>query len=219
MPWIKPLADWMSLRGRLAYYWAKLAKKARLAAVTGSLVDRTSKVEPGSSFVASSMGRHSFCGYDCEIAHASIGSFTSIANGVVVGGGRHPLEWVGMSPVFYSGRDSVTAKFSEHDRAPPRRVEIGHDVWIGRNAIVLPGVTVGHGAVVGAGAVVTRNVPPYAIVAGNPATVLRYRFDESTIGKLLTLAWWDMPDAELRRVAATFKNPEAFLRLMDRDGE
>ncbi|MFO1268773.1 MAG: antibiotic acetyltransferase, partial [Rubrivivax sp.] len=116
----------------------KLLRKARLTAVKGSSVHATSKLEAGTMFYASTMQKHSFCGYDCDIYHADIGSFVSIANGVVIGGGRHPMEWVGMSPVFYEGRDSVRAKFSTHARPPPQRVRIGHDVWIGRSAIVLP---------------------------------------------------------------------------------
>lgn len=203
-----------SLRSRrigIAYYLAKLLKKARLAAIKDSDVHPTSKVEPGTAFVRSSMGKHSFCGYDCEISHARIGSYTSIANGVIIGGGRHPMEWVGMSPVFYEGRDSVRKKFSEHARVPPREVVIGHDVWIGRSAIILPGVSIGHGAVVGAGAVVTKAVPPYAIVAGNPARVLRYRFAEDVIARLLAIEWWQMDEAELERLAAHFTDVEAFL--------
>ena len=70
---------------------------------------------------------------------------------------------------------------------------IGHDVWLGSGAIVLSGVTIGHGAVVAAHAVVTRDVPPYAIVGGNPAKVIRYRFDEETVAALLEAPWWDLP--------------------------
>lgn len=170
---------------KLKYYLSKLLKKLRLSAVSGSKVDINSKVESGTSFINSSMGRHSFCGYDCDIFHADIGSFTSIASGVILGGARHPMEWLGMSPVFYKGRDSIKTKFVEFELPPPKRVTIGNDVWIGRNAIVLPGVSVCDGAVVGAGAVVTKDVPPYAVVAGNPARVIKYRFDEVLIAELM----------------------------------
>ncbi len=121
------------------------------------------------------------------------------------------MEWVGMSPVFYEGRDSVKAKFSQHARPPAQRVLIGHDVWIGRSAIVLPGVTVGDGAVVGAGAVVTKDVPPYAIVAGNPAQLIRYRFDEPTVQRLQATAWWLLDDAALRRLGPHTNNVQKFL--------
>lgn len=201
---------------RLAYYWSKLLKKSRLAAARGSVVHPSSKLESGTSFYASTMGRHSFCGYDCDVHCADIGSFVSIANGVVIGGGRHPMEWVGMSPVFYEGRDSVKAKFAEHPRDAVRRVGIGHDVWIGRSAIVLAGVQIGHGAVVGAGAVVTRDVPPYAIVAGNPARHIRYRFDEPTRQRMLASRWWDLDDAALRELGPQVRDVAAFLESIER---
>jgi len=165
------------------------------------------------------MDRHSFCGYDCDIANADIGSFVSIANSVVIGGGRHPMEWVGMSPVFYAGRDSVKAKFSQHVRAPAHRVRIGHDVWIGRSAIVLPGVEIGNGAVVGAGSVVTKSVPPYAIVAGNPARLIRYRFDDVVVKRLLACHWWTFSDADLHRLGPYFNDVSKFLEIIERENK
>lgn len=197
----------------------KLMRKLRLKAVRASTVHRTSKLESGTMFYFSTMQRHSFCGYDCDIAHADIGSFVSIANGVVIGGGRHPMEWVGMSPVFYEGRDSVKAKFSTHARAPGKKVVIGHDVWIGRSAIVLPGVVVGDGAVVGAGTVVTKDVPPYAIVAGNPARLVRHRFDDATVRRLLASAWWLLDEAHLLRLGAHVTDVNEFLNQIERGGE
>lgn len=101
----------LSLTRRLVF---KCVQKLHLTAEKGSKVHWSSKLEAGTTFYFSIMGRHSFCGYNCDIAHADIGNFVSIANGVVVGGGRHPMEWVAMSPVFYEGRDSVKAKFSTH---------------------------------------------------------------------------------------------------------
>lgn len=194
----------------------KLLKKLRLRAVKGSQVHASSKLEAGTSFYYSTMARHSFCGYDCDVSHADIGAFVSIANGVVIGGGRHPMEWVGMSPVFYEGRDSVKAKFSAHAREPVERVSIGNDVWIGRSAIVLPGVQIGNGAVVGAGSVVTRSVAPYAIVAGNPARLIRYRFSESIIARLTATAWWTLDEAELRRLGPCFNDVERFLEVAEK---
>jgi len=195
---------------------AKLLKKARLSAVKDSSVHSTSKIESGTSFYRSTMDRHSFCGYDCDIHCADIGRYVSIANAAVIGGGRHPMEWVGMSPVFYEGRDSVKAKFSTHSRPPARRVVVGHDVWIGHSAIVLPGVTIGNGAVVGAGAVVTKDVPPYAIVAGNPARLVRYRFSDELIARLSATQWWSLDDEALRRFGPYMNDVEKFLEVAER---
>lgn len=194
----------------------KLFKKSQLTAVKDSHVHESSKLEAGTVFYNSVMGRYSFCGYDCDISHADIGGFVSIANGVVLGGGRHPMEWVAMSPVFYEGRDSVKEKFSTHKRELVKRVAIGDDVWIGRSAIVLPGVQVATGAVIGAGAVVTRNVPAYSIVAGNPARLIRYRFEEGVIMRLLSTRWWDLPDDELHRLGPYFNDVERFLEVIEK---
>lgn len=190
---------------------AKTLKKARLSSVRESIVHPSSKIESGSSFYYSSLGRHSFCGYDCEVYHANIGSFTSIANRVVIGGARHPMEWVGMSPVFYKGRDSVRKKFSEYLLDPAVVTYIGHDVWIGHSAVLLSGIQIGDGAVVGAGAVVTKDVPPYGVVAGNPARLIRYRFDEATISALEEIRWWEFDDESLLKVAPHVRDPSIFI--------
>lgn len=196
------------------YFIAKFLKKARLAAIKNSFVHPSSKLESGTFFFESSMDRHSFCGYDCEVHHACIGAFTSIANGVVIGGARHPMEWVSMSPVFYTGRDSIKAKFAEHILPDPKGVVIGSDVWIGRSATILDGVVVGHGAVVGAGAVVVKDVPPYSIVAGNPARLIRFRFDESVIQALLASEWWSFSDERLRGLGGSFNDVDAFVEAL-----
>lgn len=203
---------------KLFYYAAKMLKKLRPNAVRDSWLHPSSKLESGTSFVHSNMQRHSFCGYDCEIEHTDIGSFVSIANKVVLGGGKHPLEWVSMSPAFYAGRDSIAFKASAHERPDPARISIGHDVWIGHSAIVMQGVRIGHGAVVGAGAIVTRDVPDYAIVAGNPAAIIRYRFDEATIAGLVDSAWWDMADDELINLGDKIMDVPAFLETLEQRG-
>lgn len=196
------------------YLWAKMVRKARGVAVRGSSLGRGSKVEAGSSFINSTMGRYSFCGYDCDIVETDIGNFCSIANYVAMGGGRHPVEWVGTSPAFYEGRDSIAKKFSAFPRAVPERIIIGSDVWIGYRAIIIQGVKIGHGAVVGAGSVVTREVAPYSIVAGTPARHIRYRFDEKQCADLLASRWWDRDDDVLARCAREIRTPVRFLELL-----
>lgn len=195
----------------ISYLWSKILKKLRGTAAKGSEIDQTSKVESGSQVINSIFGKHSFCGYDCEIINCQIGSFCSIANGVKIGGGMHPVDWVGTSPVFYEGRDSVKAKFSKHKRPKPRNTFIGHDVWIGQNALIKQGVVIGSGAVIGMGSVVTKDVPPYAIVGGVPAKIIKYRFKQNTIDRLLNSKWWEFDNEKLIKYAKYFKNLEDFL--------
>lgn len=115
--------------------WNKLVKKSRLSSIRNCVIDTTSKVESGSNLVTVKMGRYSFCGHDCEIVNAEIGSFCSIANNVHIGGAMHPVEWLSTSPVFYKGRDSVKKKFSEFERPATRKTLIGNDVWVGGGGI------------------------------------------------------------------------------------
>jgi acetyltransferase-like isoleucine patch superfamily enzyme len=196
------------------YYWSKFLRKLRGPAIRGSRIGRGSKIEAGSAFLNSTMGRYSFCGYDCEISSADIGDFCSIANFVAIGGGQHPINWVGTSPVFYQGRDSVTKKFASFPRPAPKRVIIGSDVWIGYRAVVMQGVKIGHGAVVGAGAVVTRDVEPYSIVAGLPARHLRYRFDGELRAAMLASKWWERDEVTLTTCAHEIRDPKKFLEAL-----
>ena len=200
---------------KLVYYWAKLMKKLRSSAIVNSDIDKSSKVESGTQFVNSTMKKHSFCGYDCDINHADIGSFCSIANGVVIGGGMHPVERLSTSPVFYEGRDSVKAKFSTHIRKCNEKVIIGHDVWIGQNALIKQGVNVGVGSVIGMGSVVTKDVIPYSIVAGNPAKIIRMRFTDDVVDKLVMSRWWDLEDTVLEQLGEYSEEPEIFLNKLN----
>ena len=120
-----------------------------------------------------------------------IGHYCSIAADVeILLGGEHKFEFVSSYPfnVFNTKYSDLETTRSKGD------VIIGSDVWIGRGAMILSGVNVGHGAVIAANAVIAKDVPPYAIVAGNPAKVLKYRFGESQVASLLELAWWDWPE-------------------------
>lgn len=199
---------------KISYIWSKTFKKLRGSALSSSVIHPTSKVESGSQLVNSTMGKHSFCGYDCDINHTEIGSFCSIANNVIIGGGAHPLNWISSSPVFYRGRDSVKTKFSEHERDPQQEVLIGHDVWIGQNALVKQGVVIGVGSVIGMGSVVTKDVAPYAIVAGNPAKEIKFRFDREMRSELLASKWWSESDDVLLELGFYSNNLKEFLKKL-----
>lgn len=132
-----------------------------------------------------------------------IGRYTSIARNVVIGEPNHPITWLSTSPIQYNHKDKWGWHESLKDFAGEdipkkdnakifgKRVEIGNDVWIGDSVQILRGVKIDDGAIVAAGSVVTKYVPPYAIVGGVPAKVIRYRFDAETIARLLRLQWWN----------------------------
>ena len=201
---IRPVRD-------LSYVIARLFKRMRLSAIRRSSIHPTSKIEAGSQVVDSSFDRHSYCGYNCVFIKAQVGAFCSISDDVIVGGSGHPMHFVSTSPVFLSHRDSVKAKFSKFDYLDIPKTTIGSDVWIGRGVLVRSGVTIGHGAVVGMGSVVTRDVAPYTIVGGNPAQVIRPRFDKRVASRLLASKWWALPEDELKHWAKWFNDPEMFL--------
>lgn len=132
-----------------------------------------------------------------EGAELTIGKYCSIAQEVKVFlGGEHRTEWVTTYPFSVLWPEGWG--ISGHPKTKGN-VAIGNDVWVGAFACILSGVTVGDGAVIGARAVVTKDVPPYAIVVGNPAKVIKYRFNEEIIGKLLNIKWWDWKREEIAK--------------------
>lgn len=140
----------------------------------------------------SAVGNHCYMGYGVFVSSATIGRYCSIGNYVSIGPGEHSLSFASTHSYFMA-REGVNLT----DEA----VTLGPDVWVGVGAIILRGVKIGTGAVVGAGAVVTKDVPPYAIVVGVPAKVVRYRFSQNKIEKLLESEWWnDEPNVALKRL-------------------
>ena len=146
-----------------------------------------------------SMGRHSYVGANSIVNNCRIGRFTCIGPSIVVGIGSHPTQRKSIHPVFYSTRRQSGTSFTAHPRFVEHvETQIGNDVWIGAGAIVKDGVSIGDGAIIGAGTIVTKSVPPFAVMVGNPAKLLRYRFAREQMLETLKSPWWNLPDYELR---------------------
>ncbi len=167
----------------------------------------------------SSFGDYSYVVNDSDIIYTTIGKFCSIAAHTRINPGNHPLERVALSHFTYrsSAYDLGPDDPEFFDWRRGFRCVLGNDVWIGHGAIVLPGRRIGNGAAVAAGAVVSRDVPPFAIVVGTPAKVLRTRFAPEIIAALERIAWWDWPHAKLRQAMSDFRSlgAEAFCAKHD----
>lgn len=205
----------------LKYLYGKFFKKVlRGKCVINSNIHKSAKINSGATIVDSSIGRYSYTCYDDEIINCEIGQFCSISDDVVIGGAEHPMEWVSTSPVFQNVKHSGPKKrFAKLNFLGIPRTYIGNDVWIGKKVIVKAGVRIGDGAVVGAGSVVTKDVPPYAVVAGVPAKIIKFRFDEDTVNRLIASTWWEMSDEDLMDNSKFFDNPKEFLKILNEKSE
>lgn len=152
-----------------------------------------------------------------------IGRYVSIGEQAQVGRHAHPMSWLSSSPLFYMPtKDVLGADYAQSVELEPstdflrhslpvelKITEIGHDVWVGHGAFIMPGVKIGDGAVVAAKAVVTRDVPPYAVVAGVPARVVKQRFTDGIIEQMLQLRWWQYAYWDLKGI--TIDDPLRFI--------
>lgn len=182
----------------------------RTASVRASSFGRWCEVGARTKVAESSFGDYSYVVNDSDIIYSTIGKFCSIAAHTRINPGNHPLDRVMLSHVGYRssayGLGPDDPDFFEWRRASP--VTLGHDVWIGHGAVVLPGVTVGTGAAVGAGTIVTKDVPPFAVVVGNPGRVLRLRFADAQVADLLRIAWWNWPHEQIGATMRDFRTLE-----------
>ncbi|MES2730994.1 MAG: DapH/DapD/GlmU-related protein [Bacteroidota bacterium] len=159
-----------------------------------SQVGSWTELGPNTSLSEASFGDYSYTAGNVSIIYAEVGKFCSIANSTRINPGNHPQWRVTQHHSTYRrvkyGFDVVDdEEFFQWRRDHP--CSIGHDVWIGHGAIIMPGVKIGTGAVIGSGAVVTKDIGPYEVAVGVAAKVIKKRFPEETIEKLLAIAWWD----------------------------
>ena len=180
--------------------------------VWGALVDYKSKITQKAKvyfltkIFQSEIGNYSYICPGTEISNTTVGKFCSIGPKCKIGLPSHTLNFLSTSPLFTEKNNATGKRWCKEDIiSPEASCEIGNDVWIGINAIILGGIKVGNGSVIGAGAVVTKDVPPYAIVGGVPAKIIRYRFSPEIIEKLESAKWWDLPEDKLKSLLPFFQ--------------
>lgn len=191
----------------------------------GSIVTKScrlegaNRVDMGSFLANTTLGYGTYLGNNCIVDRCKIGRYSSVGPRFRIVQGFHPTDiFVSTHPAFYSIRKQCGITYVESDKYQELRlldgwyaVEIGNDVWIGADAIVMAGTKIADGAIIAAGAVVTKDVPPYAIVGGVPAKVIRYRHNEKQCDKLLQIRWWDKDNEWIKSHAEMFQDIDAFL--------
>ncbi|MDQ3141071.1 MAG: CatB-related O-acetyltransferase [Bacteroidota bacterium] len=178
-----------------------------------SAVSEKSKIYAPYKVHNSTVGEYTYISINSTIVATDIGKFCSIGPNFKCGWGIHPTNGLSTSPMFYSTKKQNGFSLSSEDKViEQKRICIGNDVFIGMNVVVLDGVKIGDGAIIGAGTIVAKDVPPYAIMVGSPAIILRKRFDEKTIEALLEIQWWNFSDEKLKEVEAGFFDIDNFIK-------
>ena len=184
--------------------------------IVNSTFGRYCEVGEGSRVLNSTFEDYAYCDRLSDIANTTVGKFANIAAMTRIGPTDHPMDHASLHHFLYRSAyywDDVAddADFMAHRAS--RRTVIGPDTWLGHGVIVKPEVTIGAGAVIASGAVVTKDVPPYMIVAGLPAQPMRPRFAPGIVDRLMALAWWDWDHDRLRAALMDFRSlkAEAFL--------
>lgn len=182
----------------------------------GVVLEKHVTLEPGSFIGAQRIGKYTYIGMNSYVdkTTVSIGRFCSIAMNAHISLNNHPLDRVSTHPFTYHKKYGFVPETEKIPGITDKKTIIGNDVWIGANVTILAGVTIGNGAVLGANSLVTKDVDPYSIVNGTPASHVRYRFDEATIKKLQDSRWWDWDDEQIRKHLAEFRNPASFVKLL-----
>jgi acetyltransferase-like isoleucine patch superfamily enzyme len=180
---------------------------------TDSKFTEHSEIRRFSKLKNSSVGKYSRVNPGCQLSNTTVKNFTAIGRDSTIGLGRHPLNYVSTQNIFYKTNNLNNSWVKPID-LPPLSITIGNDVWIGVEAMILDGVSIGDGAVIGARTVVTKDVPPYAIVVGQPGKIIKYRFDDETIKELLKINWWDFSDEKISDYIDFFREPNLDINVV-----
>lgn len=188
---------------------------ASTAKVTDSCLKTYSRIKDYAELRESYLGEYSYISQQSIVNKSKIGKFVSIANGCYIGLWEHDIEVSTHCFYLYEHAGHFVNGYTSYKK-DVLEVTIENDVWIGANVVVLKGVHIGNGAIIGASSVVTKDVPDYAIVVGNPAKVLKYRYNVNEIKWLLALKWWDFSRKKIQELVDknAFKSFDLFKKLL-----
>ena len=179
--------------------------------------ERGVTIETGSHVQAELIGKYSYINRYCLVEkNITIGRFCSIAYNVKIGLGSHPVDWVSTHQFAFDPKYKFVKESRQFKAGEKKQTVIGNDVWIGANAIILAGVTIGDGAIIGANSLVTSDVEPYSIVYGTPAKHQRYRFDEKIRKDLIKIKWWDWDEKRIKENIDLFNDPLKIIEIVNR---
>jgi len=186
------------------------------SSIIDSRIDSFTKIQSPYKLNSVVIGKGTYLSHNSNISLTTIGKYCSIGPNFFCGWGIHPTDGLSTSPMFYSTMKQNGTTISKSNKIAERElIEIGNDVFIGANVTVLDGIKIEHGAIIGAGAVVSKDIPAYSIAVGSPIKILRKRFSDENIEKLLKIKWWDFNEKELKDVEVYFFEIEDFLKKYD----
>ena len=214
-----PLFSWLKW---IPHYFSVKRKNPTLilenmAYVKNSSLGLYNIIYQNSSLINSFLGDYSYLNKRTNVSNAKIGKYCSIGENVTIGLGKHPTsKFISTHPTFYTNKYkhyfSKKLIFEEYEE-----INIGNDVWIGSNSILRDGLNIGDGAIIATGSIVVKDVPSYAIVGGNPAKIIRYRFEEHQVKLLLEIAWWNKPVDWIAKNAEVMIDIDLFLNAVSKE--
>ncbi len=194
------------------YFWGFIKNLCNRKVSFFSLIDKNTtisefaRVKPFAKVICSPINCYSYIGRGSALYHTKIGKFCSIGMDCKIGLPSHTLSRISTSPIFTEKDNDTGTSWTNNDFVNPYEgVSIGNDVWIGDNCLIRGGVKISNGSVLGTGAVVTKDVPPYAIVAGAPAKIIRFRFSEEIICLLEKSKWWELEPKKIKGLIEYFQ--------------